>query len=424
MQEWYGAMVGLTFLSIRGTPITLVVFTFLLLDIASRLMNPPTSPSLSSKAKPPLKKVGVLIDTATSWGRDIIAGIHNHFRGAHRCEIVLEARGPDELLDRGNVREFDGIIARIGSNLLNERLKAAGRPVVNVSGISLKREHFPRICTDLDAGAEMAAKYFWEKGFRHFGYFGVLDLPLVQLQQTSFRRHVESLGGRCLVHASRGEGRLLGKWLSSAPKPFALFTWNAQGAQMALRACREHGLSVPGDVAILSGTDDSLLCEVSHVPISGIQVSGGEIGSKSAQLLLSLMDGANAPKHPELLPPVRVIERLSTQILAVGDPQVVKALEFIRERAFGRLGVDDISRHAGLSRRVLERRFETLLSRTPAEQIRQVRISKAEELLTKTNLSIPDVASASGFGSPEYMAYVFRGTTGISPLQYRKRYGP
>ncbi len=134
------------------------------------------------------------------------------------------------------------------------------------------------------------------------------------------------------------------------------------------------------------------------------------------------MDGVKAPKHPELLPPVRVIERLSTQILAVGDPQVVKALEFIRERAFGRLAVDDISRHAGLSRRVLERRFETLLNRTPAEQIRQVRISKAEELLTKTNLGIPDVASAAGFGSPEYMAYVFRGTLGISPLQYRKRY--
>lgn len=385
-------------------------------------MNPIPSPHLPAKESSGVKKVGVLIDTATTWGRDIIEGIHRHFRKARSFEIHLEARGPDELLASGELPEFDGVIARIASNRLNERLKAAGRPVVNVSGISLKREYFPRICTDLDAGAKMAAMYFREKGFRHFGYFGVLDSPFVQLQQTAFSRHVELLGGCCQLHGPRGGMNNLLKWLSEAPKPFALFTWNAQGAQRALRACQERGLRVPGEVAILSGTDDGLLCEVSHVPISGIQVSGGEIGFKSAQLLERLMDGAKPRKSRELLPPVRVVERLSTQILAVGDPLVVKALEFIRERAYARLTVDDISRHAGLSRRVLERRFDALLNRTPAEQIRHVRISRAEELLTKTNLGIPDVASASGFGSPEYMAYVFRGTIGISPLQYRKRY--
>lgn len=402
--------------------IALVVFAFFLLDFASLTMKPKRSPALPARESSSVRKVGVLIDTATTWGRDIIAGIHRHFRSTRSFEIILEARGPDELTGSGDLPDFDGIIARIATNGLNERLKACGRPVVNVSGISLKGDYFPRICTDLDAGAKMAAIYFREKGFRHFGYFGVLDMPFVELQQKAFRGHVESQGGRCQLLGPRGGTRLLGKWLSEAPKPFALFTWNAQGARMALRACLECGLGVPGEVAILSGTDDGLLCEVSHVPISGIQVSGGEIGYKSAQLLGRLMNGAMPPNHPELLPPVRVVERLSSQILAVSDPQIVKALEFIRERAFGRLNVDDVSRHAGLSRRVLERRFEAFLRRTPAEQIRHVRISKAEELLGKTNLGIPEIASASGFGSPEYMASVFRGAVGISPLQYRKRY--
>jgi LacI family transcriptional regulator len=314
------------------------------------------------------------------------------------------------------------VIARIAGNQLNNQLKAAGLPVVNVSGICLKGDYFPRICTDLDAGAGMAAMYFKEKGFEHFGYFSALDLPFVRSQQAAFSRHVKLLGHHCSLPASRGGGQGLSDWLAEMPKPFALLTWNAAGAQMALRSCQERGLRVPEEVAILSGTDDDLLCEVSHVPISGIQVSGEEIGFKSAQLLDHLMKGDKPPKAPVLLPPVRVVSRLSTQILAVSDPQLVKALEFIREKAFGRLAVDEISRQAGLSRRMLERRFTALLKRTPAEQIRHVRISKAEELLTKTNLSIPEVAAASGFGSPEYMAFVFRESSDITPLQYRKRY--
>lgn len=375
-----------------------------------------------NKAPSHVRRVRVLIDTATSWGRNIISGIHRHFRSDQSWEILLEARGAEELLAADDLSECDGVIARIAGNRLNDRLKASGLPVVNVSGICLREDHSPRICTDLDAGAKMAALYFKEKGFEHFGYFSSLDLPFVRSQQAAFSRHVKLLGGHCSLPGSRGGDQRLLDWLANQPKPLALLTWNAAGAQIALRACQGRGLKVPEEVAILCGTDDDLLCEISHIPISGIQVSGEEIGFKSAQLLERLLSGGRPPRAPLLLPPVRVVSRLSTQILAVSDPQLVKALEFIREKAFGSLAVDDISRHAGLSRRMLERRFASLLKRTPAEQIRHVRISKAEELLTKTNLSIPEVAAASGFGSPEYMAFVFRESVDVTPLQYRKRY--
>lgn len=366
-----------------------------------------------------VRRIRVLIDSATSWGRNIIAGIHRYQCSRPSWRILLEARGADELLRTSGLSVCEGVIARIASDRLNDELKASGLPVVNVSGIRLRRDSFPRIHTDLAAGARMAVSYFRERGFEHFGYFSPMNRPFVRDQQEAFGREVIQQGGVCAPPAARGSEQLSG-WLARQPKPLALFTWNAAGAQRALQACQDAGLRVPEEVAILSGTDDDLLCELSHIPISGIQVSGEEIGYESAGLLDRLMDGACPPGKPLLIAPVKIISRLSTQILAVRDPALVRALEYIRERASDPLSVDAVARHAGLSRRVLERRFSALLKRTPALQIRHVRIARAEELLTRTNLTIPQVAEASGFGSPEYLAFVFRGSGLPSPLRYRR----
>jgi LacI family transcriptional regulator len=52
-------------------------------------------------------------------------------------------------------------------------------------------------------------------------------------------------------------------------------------------------------------------------------------------------------------------------------------------------------------------------------EIRRVRIERAKQLLATTDLPIPKVAQASGFGTGEYLATLFRQVTGITPLKYR-----
>jgi len=97
----------------------------------------------------------------------------------------------------------------------------------------------------------------------------------------------------------------------------------------------------------------------------------------------------------------------------------VLAIGYIREHATEGIHVDDILRVVPSSRRRLERLFHDLLGRSPAEEIRRVRIERARHLLATTDLSIPRVAAASGFGTGEYLATVFRQATGTSPLKYR-----
>jgi LacI family transcriptional regulator len=67
----------------------------------------------------------------------------------------------------------------------------------------------------------------------------------------------------------------------------------------------------------------------------------------------------------------------------------------------------------------LEQEFQRTLSRSPAQEIRRVHLERARRLLAETDLSIPAVAAASGFNSPEHFARIFKAQCGRSPLKYR-----
>ncbi|NBP80973.1 AraC family transcriptional regulator, partial [bacterium] len=92
---------------------------------------------------------------------------------------------------------------------------------------------------------------------------------------------------------------------------------------------------------------------------------------------------------------------------------------FIREHASEPIKVEDVLQAVPMSRRSLERAFQETLGRSPAMEIRRVRLERAKTLLATTDLPVPKVARASGFGTGEYLATLFRQATGMTPLKYR-----
>jgi LacI family transcriptional regulator len=207
--------------------------------------------------------------------------------------------------------------------------------------------------------------------------------------------------------------------LKSLPKPVAIFTWS--GGREIIHGCAYAGLAVPEQVALLSGSNDDLLCEVSPIPISAVRQSCQEIGTQAAALLQRLMQGKTVPNKPHWVAPLSVITRQSTETLAISDPSLVAALKYIRENTGKLIQVSDVCASAGLSRRVLERRFAEHLGRSPASHIRRIHLERAKKLLAETNLPLPEVASSSGFGSPEYLAFALVRDVGLSPLRYRRK---
>jgi LacI family transcriptional regulator len=175
----------------------------------------------------------------------------------------------------------------------------------------------------------------------------------------------------------------------------------------------------PEDVAVLAADDDSLLCETCQPPLSAMSLTPEYVGIEAASLLDRLMRGGRVPKKPLLLEPSQVVERQSTQTLAMADKEIAQAVAFIRARASRPMQIADILREIAISRRQFERRFHAALGRSPATEIRRVHMDRAMRLLRGSEMPIPDVAAAAGFASREYMAQVFKQELGMSPLRYR-----
>jgi len=378
--------------------------------------------------KPP--RVALLVNSSTQWGREILFGVNAYAREHGPWELQVETHEVDELLKVPGEWSGDGIIARVHTEPFSRALAALRVPVVNVSGIELPSNRFPRVANDLAAAARLAHRHFAERGFFNFGYFSLLARSYVTSHRTSFAKAAAQAGHTFVALAAspaaspvtewNPEDRHLSRWLMELPKPVGILTWNAGSALEILNTCRREGLRVPDEIAVLSGTYDDVLCELSDIPISGIRVEAGQIGYQAAARLDCLFRrGTKDAGRRLLIPPTRVMERLSTNTIGVDDPVLVRALAFFRAHLADLITVSDAARHSGISRRGLERRFRAILRRTPAEEICRLRLDLAKQLLAETDRPLSDIAEACGFGTHSYFSAQFRADSGVTPREFR-----
>jgi LacI family transcriptional regulator len=201
------------------------------------------------------RRVAVLVDTSTSWGRRIIEGVHRYQSVHANWQLFVEPRGVEQRRWLPAGWRGDGVIARVGFPELAEQLKQLAVPVINVSGIDVPGADFPRVVTDQRGSARMAAEHLLACGFRHFGYFSLLGLDYVAAHQRAFRELVESVGCDCSGYAAQPreagdesewtiDAERLTRWLLSLPKPVAILTWNTGSAREVVYACTAAGLKL------------------------------------------------------------------------------------------------------------------------------------------------------------------------------------
>jgi LacI family transcriptional regulator len=115
-----------------------------------------------------------------------------------------------------------------------------------------------------------------------------------------------------------------------------------------------------------------------------------------------------------------VAARQSTDVLAVEDRDIARAVQFIREHACAGINVGDLLRAVPLSRRVLEQRFQRLLGHTPRQEILHVRLDRVKQLLAETDLPLYLIAERTGFEHVEYLSVVFKRETGRTTSAFRQ----
>jgi LacI family transcriptional regulator len=132
------------------------------------------------------------------------------------------------------------------------------------------------------------------------------------------------------------------------------------------------------------------------------------------------MAGESPPQRTLWVPASHVVARQSTDLVAIDDADVARAVRFIREHACQGIGVPEVVVHSGLSRRLLAQKFQQYLHRTPKEEILKVKLDRAQLLLGHSDMSIETIARKSGFPSFEHFVSLFRRKLGVTPRAFRK----
>lgn len=100
--------------------------------------------------------------------------------------------------------------------------------------------------------------------------------------------------------------------------------------------------------------------------------------------------------------------------------RLMDMLSFIHENYMHKLSLEQIAGVASVSRRECIRCFQECIHKTPFDYIQDYRIGQAEKLLMETNLSVTEIAYATGFSGSAYFGKVFKNLTGKTPGNYRK----
>lgn len=317
-----------------------------------------------------------------------------------------------------------GVIGTIDTPQLAEAIMERGWPVVSTN---LAYDDYPLPCVipDDEAIGKLAAEYFLGKGYRSLVYLGPLHLPYSTRRAESFANQVEGVTGqRPVIYGesiSNFEQRVaLATFLRSRPMPVAILAANDAIGSGAMRACLDAGLSVPEQVALLGCGDNSIFCQLYEVSQSSIDMDFERVGYEAARRLADLIADRTLPEPVLTIPPTHIVERRSTDALAVADPALAAALNYLREHIDQAPTLTQLADAAATGTRNLQNKFREQLNRTASQEIQSMRTRRARELLLNSTYNITEISRVMNFHSPSHFSRFFKQHTGQSPAEFRQ----
>jgi LacI family transcriptional regulator len=291
----------------------------------------------------------------------------------------------------------------------------------------------PRVLSEDCEAGELAAQHLLDLGHRHFAFCGYGGIRWSRERCQAFRTLVERSGYTVEVYRPRSrrlvawakEEPYVRRWLESLPKPIGMLCANDDRATSIQETCRGLGYGVPEDVSVVGVDDDQYVCGLQNPPLSSVRMASDQAGYEAATLLERLMRGDDTMSGQRILAHATgVTPRQSTNVLMVGDPEVRKALRFIRENAGRPIRVTDVVRVTDLSHHTLNDRFHAELGCSLIKHLTHGRVAYISRLLTETEMRIHEIASVVGYEDDRHFSRYFKRATGLTPQAYRRKHSP
>ncbi len=292
----------------------------------------------------------------------------------------------------------------------------------------------PRVHTDNHAVGKLAARHLLDRNFSQFATLSRNSFHYVLDRLEGFHNEIGKVPGtECLD--LRCAGGVHQKELSPKKKdvpsmesvltldrPIGVFCPDDDVALILIRFLERNHVSVPEEVAVVGVNNDPVICPFASVPISSVDVGFERIGYKAAELLGRMTKGKAVATKAHLVKPTGVEVRRSSDIQAVEDVLVARALRFIWDQAEEWVSISDIAAHVKLPVRTLQWKFSKRMGYPIQNELTKSRVERVKNELLYTAKSTGQIAEDLNFSSVQYMIRVFSKETGLSPLKYRRHH--
>ncbi len=380
-------------------------------------------------------KIAVALPDSKPWGiTRFFNGVNEYAREHHwlltSCPVNPES-AEDFPLEWSRLKSWrvDGIILQVNDRRQSRLLRKTGIPMVNIGEDHGPDDEIPRVAQNNLVVGRLAAEHLISLGLKNLAYHGVQGRWYSDARMQGFKQAAKASGFKvnsfCLPHMTRDalwneRYEPIKSWLKTLPLPVGIFAVHDYRALMVLSACREIGLRVPEDVAVIGSDNDLMVCEFSTPTLTSVCVNAYRMGYEASRLLDQLMQGKQPLHNPVLIEPSEVVARTSTDVQHSEDPVVRQAIHFMRNHLSEAFKMDNVGEAVGVSRRSLEMRFRADRKTSPGEFLVNLRLQKAKAILaTNARLPTEEIARLSGFGTGKNLRAAFVRVLNASPNDFR-----
>ncbi|WP_159281073.1 D-xylose utilization transcriptional activator XylR [Rahnella variigena] len=378
-------------------------------------------------------RITLLFNANKVYDRQVVEGVGEYLQASQSdWDIFIEE---DFRCRIDNIKDWlgDGVIADFDDREIETLLKDLNVPIVGVGGSYHQEDDYPPvhyIATDNYALVEAAFMHLKEKGINRFAFYGLPDAGgkrWAQEREHAFKKLVSAEQYQGVVYQGmetapenwqHAQNRLA-DWIQTLPQQTGIIAVTDARARHLLQVCEHLNIPVPEKLSVIGIDNEELTRYLSRVALSSV-VQGTR---RAAKLLHQLLDQRDLPLQRILVPPVKVVERRSTDFRSLRDPAVIQAMHYIRYHACKGIKVEQVLDAIGMSRSNLEKRFKDETGQTIHGVIHEEKLDRARNLLAATSISINEISQMCGYPSLQYFYSVFKKGYEMTPKEYRSIHG-
>lgn len=364
--------------------------------------------------------IGLSLDAYASLHWADVAGGVTAAAAARGWRVIADPDDPPVPLAGRGEGGFDGLIAAITTPAERRVARDFRGALVNVSEV-FADSGLPTATFDNVAIGRLAAEHLVSSGYTSFAFCGLGGVVYSERRREGFLAELASQGHDCTALVTTSDRRAgggdalakataLDRWLESLPAGTGILAVTDARARVLLDACRRLGIDVPERLGVVGVGDFPTVGGSARPSLSSVRRDGAAVGAAAVGLLARLLDGKrlSAAERRVVVAPAGVAVRESTARVGIDESLALRAVTLVKDRIAEPCDVAGLARRLRVSRRKLERAFQSTYGESPRVRVLRLHAEAAVAARQENpDLPLAAIARAAGFSDARHLRRAF-----------------